>query len=132
MRMDTKSLALKQNLIFPASAMGKMNLCLPVLKIDRDYYSHYPQSSRGDKELQNLTKEQEIMSTQTKEILNQALGLPPIEKARLVDCLLSSLDKPDEAIDNLWREEVEKRLEAHQAGKLNSVSLSQVLSKYQQ
>ena len=72
------------------------------------------------------------MSTQTKEILNQALGLPPIEKARLVDCLLSSLDKPDEAIDNLWREEVEKRLEAHQAGKLNSVSLSQVLSKYQQ
>ncbi len=71
------------------------------------------------------------MSTKTKEILNQALGLPPVEKARLVDCLLSSLDKPDEAIDNLWREEVEKRLEAYQAGKLTSVSLQQVLSKYQ-
>ena len=71
------------------------------------------------------------MSTKTKEILNQALGLPPVEKARLVDCLLSSLDKPDEAIDNLWREEVEKRVAAYQAGKLTSVSLKQALSKYQ-
>ncbi len=72
------------------------------------------------------------MSTKTKEILNQALELSPIEKAHLVDCLLSSLDKPDEAIDNLWREEVKKRLEAYQAGKLTTVSLQQVLSKYQQ
>jgi putative addiction module component (TIGR02574 family) len=71
------------------------------------------------------------MSTKTKEILNQALGLPPLEKAHLVDCLLSSLDKPDEEIDSLWREEVEKRVEAYQSGKLPSVSLQQVLSKYQ-
>ena len=72
------------------------------------------------------------MSTKTKEILNQALELPPIEKARLVDCLLSSLDKPDEAIDGLWRQEVEKRVEGYQSGKLPSVSLQQVLSKYQE
>ena len=71
------------------------------------------------------------MSTKTKEILNQALELPPLEKARLVDCLLSSLDKPDEQIDGLWRKEVENRLEAYQAGKLATVSLQQVLSKYQ-
>jgi putative addiction module component (TIGR02574 family) len=70
------------------------------------------------------------MSSKTKEILNQALGLPPAEKAHLVDCLLSSLDKPDEEIDSLWREEVEKRVEAYQSGKLPSVSLQQVLSKY--
>ena len=71
------------------------------------------------------------MSTKTKDILNQALGLPPVEKAHLVDCLLASLDKPDQAIDNLWREEVEKRVEAYQAGKILSVSLQQALSKYQ-
>ncbi|MDR4459680.1 MAG: addiction module protein [Nitrospirales bacterium] len=71
------------------------------------------------------------MSTKTKDILNQALGLPPVEKAHLVDCLLASLDKPDQAIDNLWREEVEKRIEAYQAGKILSVSLQQALSKYQ-
>ena len=71
------------------------------------------------------------MSTKTKEILNQALGLPPLEKTHLVDCLLSSLDKPDEKIDSLWREEVEKRVEAYQSGKLPSLSLQQVLSKHQ-
>jgi putative addiction module component (TIGR02574 family) len=71
------------------------------------------------------------MSTKTKEILNHALGLPPLEKAHLVDCLLASLDKPDEEIDSLWREEVEKRVEAYQSGKLPSLSLQQVLSKYQ-
>ena len=71
------------------------------------------------------------MSTKTKEILNQALGLPPLEKAHLVDCLLSSLDKPDEKIVCLWREEVEKRVEAYQSGKIPSLSLQQVLSKYQ-
>ena len=71
------------------------------------------------------------MSTKTKEILNQALGLSPLEKAHLVDCLLSSLDKPYEKIDSLWREEVEKRVEAYQSGKIPSLSLQQVLSKYQ-
>ena len=70
------------------------------------------------------------MSTKTKDILNRALELPPIEKARLVDCLLSSLDKPDETIDDLWRKEVEGRKEAHKAGQIQSVSLEQVLAKY--
>jgi len=52
------------------------------------------------------------------------------EKARLVDQLLSSLEKPDAAIDALWRKEVEDRIQAYQAGKLKSVSLSEVLAKY--
>lgn len=46
------------------------------------------------------------MSVETQEILDRALKLSTIEKARLVDALLSSLDKPDEAIDALWRKEV--------------------------
>ena len=70
------------------------------------------------------------MSTETQKILHRALELPPLEKAHLVDCLLSSLDKPDEAIDSLWRKEVEERIEAYQAGKLKSVSLEQVMAKY--
>jgi len=36
----------------------------------------------------------------------------------------------DEAIDALWRKEVEDRLRAYQAGKLKSVSLADVLAKY--
>ena len=70
------------------------------------------------------------MSTETREVLDRALELPAVEKARLVDQLLSSLDEPDEAIDALWRKEVEDRIQAYQTGKLKSVSLSDVLEKY--
>jgi putative addiction module component (TIGR02574 family) len=70
------------------------------------------------------------MSTETREILDRAMALPAVEKARLVDQLLSSLDEPDEAIDALWRKEVEDRVQAYQTGKLKSVSLSDVLAKY--
>lgn len=41
------------------------------------------------------------MSTETKQILDRALKLPAIEKVRLMDQLLLSLDKPDEVIDTL-------------------------------
>lgn len=70
------------------------------------------------------------MSTETKEILNRALALPPVEKARIVDQLLSSLNEPDEGIDALWRKEVEDRIEAFRAGTLKSVSLEEVRAKY--
>ena len=36
------------------------------------------------------------------EILKMALTLKPKQKAELVDKLLSSLDKPDREIDDLW------------------------------
>lgn len=58
------------------------------------------------------------------------MELPAEEKARLVDQLLSSLDQPDESIDSLWRKEVEERIQAYQGGKLQSVSLAEVLAKY--
>lgn len=70
------------------------------------------------------------MSTETQEILHRALALPPVEKARIVDQLLSSLNEPDEGIDALWRKEVEDRIEAFRAGTLKSVSLEEVLAKY--
>jgi putative addiction module component (TIGR02574 family) len=70
------------------------------------------------------------MSTETREIVDRALELPAVEKARLVDLLLSSLDEPDQAIDALWRKEVEARIRAYQEGKLRSVSLADVLAKY--
>jgi len=70
------------------------------------------------------------MSIETREILDLALGLPAVEKARLVDQLLASLDEPDEAIDALWRKEVEDRIRAYHAGELKSVSLADVLAKY--
>ena len=70
------------------------------------------------------------MSVETQEILDRALKLPAVDKVRLVDEILSSLDKPDVAIDALWQKEVEDRIEAYNAGNLRAVSLDQVLAKY--
>jgi len=70
------------------------------------------------------------MSTETQEILNRALELPPADKARIANELLASLDQADEAIDAVWRKEVEDRIAAHNAGDLKSVSLEEVLAKY--
>jgi putative addiction module component (TIGR02574 family) len=70
------------------------------------------------------------MTPDTGEILARALQLPPLEKARLVDQLLAELDKPDEAIDSLWRKEVEDRIQAYQQGKLKALPMADVLSRY--
>lgn len=70
------------------------------------------------------------MTAKTREILQQALQLPAAEKARLVEELLLSLDRPDPALDESWRKEVEDRIRAHASGELRSVPLEQVLEKY--
>jgi len=64
------------------------------------------------------------------DILKEAIQLDPNEKAKLVDQLITSLDKPDKNIDKLWAEEAESRLEAYKQGSLKTVSLEEVLSKY--
>ena len=69
------------------------------------------------------------MST-AKDILKEAIQLEPTEKAKLVDQLITSLDKPDKELDKLWAEESESRLDAYKQGKLKAVSLEEVLSKY--
>jgi putative addiction module component (TIGR02574 family) len=70
------------------------------------------------------------MATNTQKVLKNALELPTLERANLVDRLLSSLDQPNEQIDNLWRREVEDRVKAYKAGKIKSVSLKEALSKH--
>ena len=65
-----------------------------------------------------------------KDIFKQAISLQPIEKAELVDSLISSLDKSDSTLDQHWAFEAESRLTAYKNGKLKSVSIDEVLSKY--
>ena len=50
------------------------------------------------------------------EILKGVLTLKPEQKAELVDKLLSSLDKPDKEIDELWANEAESRIDAVRTG----------------
>ncbi len=69
------------------------------------------------------------MST-AKDILKEAIQLEPTEKVKLVDQLITSLDKPDKDMDKLWAIEAESRLEAYKQGKLKAISLEEVLAKY--
>ena len=64
------------------------------------------------------------------EILRDAITLRPLDQAKLIDQLMACLDAPDPELDKLWAEEVESRLDAFKSGKIKSVTLESVLSKY--
>ena len=68
--------------------------------------------------------------TTTDNVIKEALTLRPSEKAQLIDTLISTLDKPDSEIDELWAKEAEDRIDAYDQGKLKAVSLEKVLQKY--
>lgn len=70
------------------------------------------------------------MKPESQDLLKEALALPPIERAALVDQLLASLDKPDEAVDQVWRKEIAARLRAYRAGEAGTVSAEDVLAEY--
>ena len=63
-------------------------------------------------------------------IFKEALALRPTEKAELIDKLLSSLDKPDKELDELWAKEAEDRINAYDRGNIKAVSLETVLREY--
>ena len=65
------------------------------------------------------------------EVLKEALTLKPSQKAELIDKLLSSLDKPDEDIDELSAKEAESRIDAYEKGRIKAVTLEKILKKYQ-
>jgi putative addiction module component (TIGR02574 family) len=63
-------------------------------------------------------------------VLKEALMLKPAEKAELIDKLLSSLDKPDAELDDLWAREAENRIDAYEVGAIKAVTLEKVLERY--
>ena len=58
-------------------------------------------------------------------VLKEALTLKPAQKAELIDKLLSSLDKPDKIIDEMWAKEAESRIDAYEKGKIRDVTLKE-------
>lgn len=72
------------------------------------------------------------MIAETQSLFEQATRLPPLERAHLIEHLLSTLGRPDERIDELWRAEVDDRVRAVREGKIETVSLQDVLAKYRQ
>ena len=69
------------------------------------------------------------MTVATENLLNQALELPPLERATLVDGLLSSLDRPDPRILELWANEAENRMALFAAGTMRAIPEDEVFSE---
>lgn len=70
------------------------------------------------------------MEAKDKDVFEDAVRLEPEKRAKLIDVLLASLDKPDEQIDRLWAKEVEDRISAYERGEIKGLSLEDFLQKY--
>jgi putative addiction module component (TIGR02574 family) len=70
------------------------------------------------------------MANSVDKITEEIRELPDVEKLRMVDTLLSDLDKPDPEIDRVWAEEARKRWAAYKAGKVPTVSYESVMAKH--
>jgi putative addiction module component (TIGR02574 family) len=71
-----------------------------------------------------------MMSLSSEAVLQNALALPVVERAKIIDQLLSSLDETDPQLDIKWAKEVEARLDAFEDGKIQSIPLAEVLARY--
>jgi putative addiction module component (TIGR02574 family) len=62
-------------------------------------------------------------------IQNEILGLPATERARLIDVLWDSISAPEQqAREAAWAAESERRIDAHDAGKLTARDASEVFA----
>ncbi len=67
------------------------------------------------------------MSDDGKRILSEALELPPVERAELVEEIMSSFDFPARAeVDASWAREAEDRIDAYEQGNLKARSADEV------
>ena len=66
------------------------------------------------------------MSHKGRKILDEALALPPEERADLAATLIDSLDEDEaEAVDEAWAQEVQRRVHEVESGAVETVSWSE-------
>ena len=70
------------------------------------------------------------MSTHADTLLSQIRALPDEEKLRVLEALLTDLNRPDDEIDQVWAVEARKRWESYKAGRLTTVSYEEVMNKF--
>ena len=69
------------------------------------------------------------MSNNGDKVLAQALELSPIERAELIEKLLSSFEFPSrKSIDEMWAKEVEDRIDAYERGEITAKSARDVFN----
>ena len=70
------------------------------------------------------------MPKRAENILAEALELPPIERAELVENILSSFEfKSRKDIDALWAQEAEDRIDAFDRGEMAAIPIEDVFAE---
>jgi putative addiction module component (TIGR02574 family) len=70
------------------------------------------------------------MPKHAESILSEALELPPMERAELVENLLSSFEfRSRKAIDTLWAQEAEDRINAFERNEMNAIPAQDVFAE---
>jgi len=69
------------------------------------------------------------MTHSTQHMLQQAVRLPAMDRAALIEGLIASLDSPDYTLDALWLKEAEDRMNAYRAGELAAVDANEVFAE---
>ena len=67
------------------------------------------------------------MNAHVKKLTEEAAKLSPLERAELIEGILSSLDKPDTDIDRAWAHEAQDRLEAYERGEIEALDFEEVV-----
>ena len=70
------------------------------------------------------------MPIKTDEMMQKIHGMADVEKLRLVDAILSELDRPDPELDRVWAAEARKRWSAYRAGQLDTISYREVMARH--
>jgi len=65
------------------------------------------------------------------QLAKRAIGLSPIERIRLVEAILYSLDKPDPGVEKSWIAESEARYEAYKRGELETYEWDDIKKGYE-
>jgi len=82
--------------------------------------------------LVNEIVEGEIMTSQTMDIMERAEMLPIDMKLELVDRLLESISPSQKEIDELWKIEIERRVEEVRSGKVKTIPGEQVFAEIEE
>jgi putative addiction module component (TIGR02574 family) len=64
-------------------------------------------------------------------IAKQAIELHPVDRLKLVEAILFSLDKIDPEIEKSWIAESEARIEAYKKGEIQAINWDDIKGKYQ-
>ena len=70
------------------------------------------------------------MTKAAQAVMEEALALPPVDRASLIEGLISSFDPAGRlAIDRAWAAEAESRIDAYECGRLKAKPLKSVIQR---